>query len=109
MSGSTDNAQSLLRLPRYVIVVPRNAPDTHQYLSESLRGVPGIEVVLDRRTAGAETTRPLIERRTDDGSHGDAFGCRLVRVSIPAPAPLHERWRGVGADAPTVAPAPGAE
>ena len=107
MSGSTDNAQSLLRLPRYVIVVPRNAPDTHQYLSESLRGVPGIEVVLDRRTAGAETTRPLIERRTDNSSHGDAFGCRLVQVTIPRPAPLRERWTG-GSGAPTVARAPGA-
>ena len=109
MSGPTDDAHSLLRLPRYVIVVPRNAPDTHEYLSESLRGVAGIEVVLDRRTPRPDTARPLIERRTDDGSHGDAFGCRLVRVTIPAPAPLRERWKGDAAGAPTVAPAPGAE
>ena len=100
MSGPTADAQSLLRLPRYVIVVPRNAPDTHQYLSESLRGVRGVQVVLDRRTAGSDTTRPLIERRTENGTHGDAFGCRLIRVTIPRPAPLRERWAGGSSDAP---------
>src|SRR5262245_23121473 len=109
MSDPSEESHSLLRLPRYVIVVPRNAPDTHQYLSESLRGVPGVQVVLDRRTAGSDTTRPLIERRTGNGSHGDAFGCRLVRVTIPRPAPLHERWRGGGSDAPSVARAPDGE
>src|SRR5512144_2238662 len=89
MSGATDGTRSPLFLPRYVIVVPRSAPDTHEYLTESLRGVAGIEVVLDRRTPRSELDPPLIERRTENGPawDGEAFGCRLVRVSVPAPAP----------------------
>jgi hypothetical protein len=107
MSGTSDGARSPRFLPRYVIVVPRDAPDTHEYLTESLRGVSGIEVVLERRTPCPEPEAPLIERRTGNGhgSNGEAFGCRLVRVSIPAPAPLRDRW-GTGAhDSTGVAPA----
>ena len=110
MSGPSGDARSPRLLPRYVIVVPRNAPDTHEYLTESLRGVPGIEVVLDRRTARPEPSPPLIERRTDSspGSTAEAFGCRLVRVTVPAPAPLRGGWIAGTADGAPVAPAPDA-
>ena len=109
MSGTADDARTPRFLPRYVVVVPRTAPDTHEYLMESLRGVSGIEVVLDRRTPQTEPDPPLIERRTDSvpGWDGEAFGCRLVRVSIPAPAPLRDRWVAGGSDA--VAPPSDAE
>lgn len=108
MSGRTDDARNPRFLPRYVIVVPRDAPDTHEYLTESLRGVAGIEVVLDRRAPGPEAETPLIERRTDTGpaASGEAFGCRLVRVSIPAPAPLRDPW-GASASGGPVATTPG--
>jgi hypothetical protein len=106
MSGTTDDARAPRPLPRYVIVVPRNAPDTLEYLTESLRGVSGIEVVLDRRSASAPPTRPLIERRTENVHDGEAFGCRLVRVTVPAPAPLRAPWRAESSDGPQVAPAP---
>jgi hypothetical protein len=108
MSGTTDEARTPRFLPRYVVVVPRHAPDTHEYLMESLRGVSGIEVVLDRRTPRSEPDPPLIERRTDSvpGWDGEAFGCRLVRVSVPALAPLRDRWLSGGSD---VASAPSAE
>jgi hypothetical protein len=95
MSGTDDDARTPRLLPRYVIVVPRNAPDTLEYLTESLRGVPWVEVVLDRRAARAEPAPPpLIERRGDNGAahNGEAFGCRLVRVTVPAPAPLRAPW-----------------
>jgi hypothetical protein len=108
MSGTTGDARSPLPLPRYAIVVPRNAPDTLEYLTESLRGVPGIEVVLDRRTAREQPAPPLIERRTDSGAahNGEAFGCRLVRVTIPAPAPLRAPRPPEPSNGSTVAPAP---
>jgi hypothetical protein len=110
MSGTTDGSRSPRLLPRYVIVVPRDAPDTLAYLTESLRGVQGVQVVLDRRTPRDEPATPLIERRTDNGSpaSGEAFGCRLVRVSVPAPAPLHARWGASPSETTKVAPAPGA-
>ena len=70
---------------RYVVIVPRSAPETYAYLTESFRSLPDvIEVVLDRRAHSPEVRR-LVERR--GGEHrfeSDAFGCRLIKLESPA-------------------------
>ena len=71
--------QSDLPLYRYVVVVPRSAPDTLQYLTESFRNVPDVHVVLDRRRPVTESAGEFIERRGCP-SAVQAFGCTLVRV-----------------------------
>ncbi|HYE92721.1 MAG TPA: hypothetical protein VEA38_16950 [Terriglobales bacterium] len=75
---------------RFVVVVPRNAPETFAYLAESFRAVAGVEVVLDRRTPGPDDVRQLVERRAAGRPRAvEAFGCTLVRVARPAaPAPV---------------------
>jgi hypothetical protein len=67
---------------RYVVVVPRDAPDTLDYLTESFKDVPDVEVVLDRRQRAAAASAPQpVERRDDHAAAVEAFGCTLVRVS----------------------------
>ena len=69
---------------RYVVIVPRSAPETHAYLSESFRSLPEVQVVLDRR-APSTAVRRLVERRGGEPPlENDAFGCRLIRVESPA-------------------------
>ena len=70
---------------RYVVIVPRSAPETYAYLTESFRSLPDVEVVLDRRAPSHEVRR-LVERRGGDlRLESDAFGCRLIRVASTAP------------------------
>ena len=65
---------------RYVVVVPRHAPDTLAYLTESFKNVPDVEVVLDRRQRSATPAPRPVERRDRHPSAVEAFGCTLVRV-----------------------------
>jgi hypothetical protein len=77
---------------RYVVVVPPGAPETLAYLTESFKNIPDVEVVLDRRRSPATSGPPLVERRASDRPHWtrDAFGCTLVRVATPPPAPVRQ-------------------
>ncbi|MBM4443431.1 MAG: hypothetical protein FJ027_23735 [Candidatus Rokubacteria bacterium] len=87
---------------RFVVIVPRNAPETFAYLTESFRAVPDVEVVLDRRVPGPDDVRQLVERRAADRPRGvEAFGCTLIRVARPAAPALVP----IGAPAPLTAPA----
>jgi len=71
---------------RYVVIVPRSAPETFAYLSESFRSLPDVEVVLDRRAQSPDVRR-LVERRGEErGLESDAFGCRLIRLEAAADA-----------------------
>ena len=70
---------------RYVVIVPRSAPETLAYLSRSFKDVPEVEVIVDRRTPSA-TAPPLVERRERVRWSREAFGCTLVRIDEPAPA-----------------------
>ena len=70
---------------RYVVVVPRNAPDTLAYLTESFKDVPDVEVVLDRRQRAATSAPRPVERRDRRPSAVEAFGCTLVRISHKLP------------------------
>lgn len=66
---------------RYVVVVPCDAPDTLEYLMESFKDVPDVEVVLDRRRRSAAASAPQsVERRNDHAAAVEAFGCTLVRI-----------------------------
>jgi hypothetical protein len=65
---------------RYVVVVPRHAPDTLAYLTESFKNVPDVEIVLDRRQRSAESAPRPVERRDRHPSAVEAFGCTLVRI-----------------------------
>jgi hypothetical protein len=65
---------------RYVVIVPRSSPETYEYLSESFRSLPEVQIVLDRRAPSPDVRR-LVERRGDESRlENDAFGCRLIRV-----------------------------
>ena len=69
---------------RYVVIVPRSAPETFAYLSESFRSLPEVEVVLDRRAQSPEVRR-LVERRGGEPRfENDAFGCRLIKLEAAA-------------------------
>jgi hypothetical protein len=70
---------------RYVVVVPRNAPDTVAYLTESFKNVPDVEIVVDRRQRSVGTAPQAGERRDHRPATVEAFGCTLVRVSRKAP------------------------
>ena len=71
---------------RYVVIVPRSAPETFAYLSESFRSLPEIEVVLDRRAHSPEVRR-LVERRGGERRfESDAFGCLLIKLDPAADA-----------------------
>ena len=65
---------------RYVVVVPRSAPDTLAYLTESFKDVPDVEVVADRRQHVPTPPPQPVERRDRRRSAVEAFGCTLVRT-----------------------------
>jgi hypothetical protein len=71
---------------RYVIVVPASAPETLDYLVDSFRNVPDVQVVLDRRRRRPAGTPAPVERRVSRWSQ-EAFGCTLVRLGPAAPEP----------------------
>jgi hypothetical protein len=82
-------------LPATLIVVPANDPALFEYLAASMRAVPDVEVILDRRRSRpAEpqaATEPAtgVNRRTGRPP-SSAFQCLVVRraapVAEPAPA-----------------------
>jgi hypothetical protein len=65
---------------RYVVVVPRSAPDTLAYLTESFKDVPDVEIIVERRQRGTAKAPQSMERRDHRPSAVEAFGCTLVRV-----------------------------
>ena len=75
---------------RYVVVVPRNAPDTFTYLTESFKDVADVEVVVDRRRV--VSSAPETERRVRTRSAREACGCLVVRVEA-APVEVVAAWR----------------
>jgi hypothetical protein len=91
----------------YLVVVPPSAPETLAYLTESFKNIPDVEVVVDRRRSPATSGQPLVERRASDRPRWtrDAFGCTLVRLAAPPPAPVRQAPVTVlehgGAPAPT--------
>jgi len=70
---------------RYVVVVPRNAPDTAKYLTASFKDVPDVEIVVERRQRAAAAPQP-IERRDRRRSVIEAFGCTLVKILRKLPS-----------------------
>jgi hypothetical protein len=75
---------------RYVVIVPRSAPETLAYLSRSFQDVPDVEVIVDRREARASTPPPVVDRRASACWTREAFGCALVRIEVPISAPARE-------------------
>jgi hypothetical protein len=49
---SPSSGQPEAQRPRYVIVVERDQPDLWRHLRQSLRGLEGVDLVLDRRRGG---------------------------------------------------------
>ncbi len=74
---------------RYVVVVPRSAPETLDYLTASFKDIPDVEVVLDRRDGSTMSVGILVEQRGVRWTQ-DAFGCTLVRVARPVPTPCRD-------------------
>jgi hypothetical protein len=70
---------------RYVVVVPRSAPDTLAYLTASFKDVPDVEIVVERRQRAAASAPQTVERRDHKPSMVEAFGCTLVRVARKLP------------------------
>ena len=93
-------------LPATLIVVPANDPALFEYLAASMRPVPDVEVILDRRRSrpaesqgGTEPATGVNRRRGRPPA--SAFQCLVIRrpapAAEPAPAqPIH--------DAPTETP-----
>jgi len=71
---------------RYVVVVPRNAPDTARYLTESFKDVPDVEIVVERRQRPAAAAPQDVERRDRRRSVIEAFGCTLVKILRKLPS-----------------------
>ena len=65
---------------RYVVVVPRSAPDTLAYLTESFKDVPDVQIVVERRQRTVAAAPQVVERRDHGRSAVEAFGCTLVRI-----------------------------
>jgi hypothetical protein len=73
---------------RYLVIVPRTAPETFAYLMDSFRAVPDVEVVVDRRQPAGPLSPEARERRAGERArHVEAFGCTLVRKA-PASEPV---------------------
>jgi len=71
---------------RYLVIVPRNAPETFAYLSESFRTLPDVELVVDRRDRAVPPV-PKSDDRRGRARRVEAFGCTLVpRAPVPDPA-----------------------
>ena len=73
---------------RYVVIVPRGAPETFAYLTRSLKDVRDVQVIVDRRATRAGTPPPAADRRArrERRDSREAFGCTLVRIAAPAEA-----------------------
>ena len=65
-----------------MVVVPRGAPDTFAYLTESFKDDSSVEVVMDRRRAVPATPPPDVERRARREDHRvrEVCGCALFRA-----------------------------
>jgi len=79
-AGSTD-----VPAYRYVVVVPRSAPDTLAYLTLSFKDVPDVQIVVERRQRATAAAPQTMERRDHKPSTVEAFGCTLIRVSRKPP------------------------
>jgi hypothetical protein len=91
MPGPADRAEpSGSPTCRYVLVVPRDAPDTLAYLQESFRTLADIEVVMERRRRDAPQSSRELDRRVVGRERLPlAFGCTLIRVQ--GRGPCHSR------------------
>jgi len=90
---------------RYIVVVPPSAPETLAYLTESFKNVADVQVVADRRRTSGTSVRPLVDRRASTGHWSrEAFGCTLVRVARPEPAPAAASAPLIAAVVPSAAP-----
>ncbi len=80
------------RLPATLIVVPANDPALFEYLAASMRPVPDVEVILDRRRARRAESQAATEQVTGVNRRtgrppASAFQCLVVRRPSPAAEP----------------------
>ncbi len=80
------------RLPATLIVVPANDPALFEYLAASMRPVPDVEVILDRRRARPAESQAATEQVTGVNRRtgrppASAFQCLVVRRPSPAAEP----------------------
>ena len=71
---------------RYVVIVPRNAPETAAYLTASFKDVSDVEIVVERRQRSTAAAPQPVERRDRRRSAIDAFGCTLVKILRKLPS-----------------------
>jgi hypothetical protein len=98
------------RLPATLIVVPANDPGLYEYLAASMRPVPDVEVILDRRRPRPAESQAATEQVTGVNRRtgrppASAFQCLVVRRPSPAAEAAHAALADDAAtsDAPTEA------